>query len=203
MFAEARSLSKIKTRDIDIDVSLLINASKRVSIPDLLFPLGFETKFAGKNFIFLVHPALKIEFLSPEIGKTSDKPLMLPGFGISAQPLRFLHLLENEIITVDYKGFPVKVPHPVWFAIHKLIISQRRRSKRHNEKMKIQGKSHKDSRQAIEVLAALCQAGQKVKITDSLETLTKKQKKLLWKAVEEHRDHIEVITPQLVDILTA
>lgn len=53
-------------RTTDIDVNLLLKSKHPVSIPDLLEPLDFEVKFAGNNFIFLVHPALKIEFLSPE-----------------------------------------------------------------------------------------------------------------------------------------
>lgn len=87
-------LEPIRTTDIDIDVNLLLKVKHPVSIPDLLEPLDFEVKFAGDNFIFLVHPALKIEFLSPEKGRNRDKPL------------RFLELLEKEVITTHYKGSP-------------------------------------------------------------------------------------------------
>lgn len=200
-YFQEKFLEPVRTTDIDIDVNLLLKAKNPVSIPDLLEPLDFEVKFAGDNFIFLVHPALKIEFLSPEKGRNKDKPLKLPGFGITAQPLRFLELLEKEVITTDYKGLPVKVPHPVWFGIHKLIISQRRRSKKHNEKVGILGKSHKDVIQALEVLAMVIRMGEEGKIIRAFESLTIKQKKLANGAIKEHQDHIEAVYPELFNIL--
>jgi len=100
-FEEGKTLSKIKTKDVDICVHSLIKSPKSVDLPALLTPLDFEIKSAGDNFIFLIHPLLKIEFLSPEKGRGTDEPLRLPNFGITAQPLRFLDLLEKEVITVE------------------------------------------------------------------------------------------------------
>jgi hypothetical protein len=200
-YDEAKNLSEIKTRDIDIDVSPLLKIKAAVDIPTLLEPLDFEMKFAGDNFTFLIHPALKIDFLSPEIGKSREGPLKLPGFGITAQLIRFLDLLEREIITIDYKGLRVNVPHPVWFGIHKLIISQRRQNKWHDEKMNVEGKSHKDARQAIEVLLMVCKMGQGDKILNAIETLSKKERKLIRQTADEHRDYIELTAMEIYDIL--
>ena len=64
---------------------------------------------------------LIIELLVPEKGRGTDKPFLLPMLGFNAQPLRFLDLLSQNTITIDADGTPVTLPHPVNFAIHKLI----------------------------------------------------------------------------------
>ena len=71
-----------------------------------------------------------IEFLTPMIGPDTDKTVNLPWLGVSAQPLRFLdYVLEGAIRTVAFAGtdsFMVNVPDPARFALHKLIVSDRR-----------------------------------------------------------------------------
>ena len=176
-FKEASSLANIRTLDIDIDVNLLRKKKIRIDIPELLNPLGFDIKFHSDDSIILIHPEIKMEFLVSEKGRPTDKPVKLPGFGITAQPLRWLDFLEEEIITVNYKNLHVKIPHPVRFAIHKLIISQRRRGKK--------GKHQKDIIQAFEVLNMLVMMNQKQKIIDIINTLTRKQKKLIRQALKE------------------
>lgn len=174
-------ISRLRTTDIDFDVDLLLKVKSHVvNIPNLLKSLNFEIQFSGDNFTFLVNPGLKIEFLASEIGRGADKPLKLTGFGITAQPLRFLDMLKNEILTVNYKRMPVNVPHPVWFALHKLVISQRRMNKQDNT-----GKIKKDITQAINVLEMLVEINQKDKIFEAIEKLTKKQRKLARQALND------------------
>ena len=65
----------------------------------------------------------------------------------------------TRIISIDMKGFRVSVPDPAVFALHKLIIMSRRRTKEKREKDKKQAKSilsylmkkgrEKDIREAI------------------------------------------------------
>lgn len=172
-------ISRLRTTDIDFDVDLLLKTkSNVVNIPNLLKSLNFEIQFAGDNSIFLVNPDLKIEFLASEIGRGTDKPLRLSGFGITVQPLRFLDMLRNEILTVNYKGMPVNVPHPVWFALHKLVISQRRMNKSDNT-----GKIKKDITQAVNVLEMLVEINQEDKILETVEKITHKQRKLARQAL--------------------
>jgi len=180
-------ISRIRTTDIDFDVDLLNNAKNKVDIPELLKPLDFEIKFGGDNYISLVNPSFKIEFISSEIGKSNDKPLNISGFGITAQPLRFLDLLKNEVIVLDYKGLKVNVPHPAWFAVHKFIISQRRK----NKDLKT-GKIRKDIMQGIEIMGMLIHLGQKDKISEVILKLTEKERKLFKKALQN---------PEIIDIL--
>lgn len=176
-FEEAKMLPNITTLDIDIDVSSLRKEKRRVDISDILITLGFDLRFHGNGYTSLIRPEIKVEFLVPEIGRPANNPVKIPGFGITAQSLRWLNLLEEEVITVDYKGMKVRVPHPARFSVHKLIISQRRSS--NNPKIK------KDIRQGVDVAKMLLNMGQGEKLNEIIKGLSRKQKKYLKQALKD------------------
>jgi len=175
-FEEAKILPNITTLDIDIDVNPLRKEKRKVDIPNIFLSMGFDLRFHGDGSISLIHPEIKVEFLVPEIGRPAHDPIKIPGFGITAQPLRWLDLLEEEVISISYKGMKVKVPHPALFAVHKLIISQRRRGKN--------SKTDKDIHQGIAVARMLIEMGQVKKLNEIIGGLSRKQKKLVRKALE-------------------
>ncbi|MEE8059033.1 MAG: nucleotidyltransferase domain-containing protein [Pseudomonadales bacterium] len=106
------------------------------------------------------HPATKfkmsgtelvVDILTPDIGKPVKGPVYLEAFKTYATPLRFLDYLLEEIepVVLMYgNGIMVNVPNPARFALHKLVISQRRPTA-------MAAKSRKDINQAEQVLAVL------------------------------------------------
>ena len=93
---------------------------------------------------------VRVDFLVPNTGPESDAPQMLPALATDAQPLRFLDYLIREpvrAVLLHDIGVPVTVPAPERFAVHKLIVSQRRKSGSE--------KSRKDLAQAEALLDAL------------------------------------------------
>lgn len=69
-----------------------------------------------------------VEFLTPSFGDETIREL--PALGVSAQGLHYLNYLIAAPISVPllYRGgFLVQVPRPERFAIHKLIVADRRR----------------------------------------------------------------------------
>ena len=93
-----------------------------------------------------------VEFLTPSFA--AEEGLRdLPALGVSAQALHFLNYLIAEPIQVQLlyrQGVLIQVPRPERFAIHKLIVAERRREGAGSLK------SRKDRAQAaflIEVLA--------------------------------------------------
>jgi len=177
-------LPPLRTEDIDIDANFLRKLKKTVDISKLLEDFGFEVRFHGDGSISFIREIdeerFKIEFLVPEMGRPAHDPIKIKGFGISAQPLRWLDILEKDIITVDYNGLRVKVPHPARFAVHKLIISQRRRSGK-GESPKVK----KDIIQALSVTKMLSQMGRIKEIVDVVNKLSRKQKKLIKRALSK------------------
>jgi hypothetical protein len=96
----------------------------------------------------------KVEFLTPNRGSDNygGKPARMPALGgASAEPLRFLDFLIREptkTVILHDDGVAVTVPTPERYAIHKLIVSDRRRA---SERSKIE----KDLKQAETLIDAL------------------------------------------------
>lgn len=89
-----------------------------------------------------------VEFLTPSFEETEGLR-DLPALGVSAQSLHYLnYLLAEPIWAVGLyrSGVLVQIPRPERFAIHKLIISERRKD---------QLKSLKDKKQAAFLIEAL------------------------------------------------
>jgi hypothetical protein len=94
---------------------------------------------------------LSVSLLAPERGKPDGEPIAIPALKAAAQPLRYLdYLLEDSVpaaVPVG-AGVLVRVPDPARFAIHKLVVSQRRPAA-------FTSKSRKDLDQAAALLEAL------------------------------------------------
>jgi len=69
-----------------------------------------------------------VEFLAPSFGEEGFKAL--PALGVSAQPLHFLNYLIADPIKAPLlyrSGILVQIPRPEAYAVHKLIVAQRRK----------------------------------------------------------------------------
>ncbi|MFH1655853.1 MAG: GSU2403 family nucleotidyltransferase fold protein [Candidatus Omnitrophota bacterium] len=178
----------IKTRDIDFLIETPSKIREEVNIPDLLRDLGFVTIFKGRQgYLKLDHPDLILEFLAPERGRGIDKPLPLPKLGINAVTLRFLSFLTSHTIKVKVEDFYVALPHPANFALHKLIIFQRRFKK---------DKAAKDRIMAIDILKALIDKGESRIIKKVFNSVPTKWRKKIIQGLEQaqEREILEVLT---------
>lgn len=170
----------IKTRDIDFLIDAPSRIRHNVNIPEILKDLGFVTIYRGsKGYIKLDHPELILEFLVPEKGKGTDKPVPLPMLGVNAVALRFLSFLSSNTIKVKVEDFFVTLPHPVNFALHKLIIFQRRLKEE---------KAIKDRNTAIEILKALINKGDMAILKPAFNSMLPKWQKKVIKGLEEVKE---------------
>ncbi|GHE73818.1 hypothetical protein GCM10019059_36670 [Camelimonas fluminis] len=109
---------------------------------------------------FITRNNFKVEFLTPNRGSDdlSGKPALMPALGgASAQPLRFLDFLIYQPMRAALlhgAGVPVMVPAPERYAVHKLIIAQRRLHDRDGS-----AKSQKDLMQAAALMGAFAELG--------------------------------------------
>lgn len=95
-----------------------------------------------------------VEFLTPAFGDERVKPL--PALGVSAQALNYLNFLIAEpihAIALYRSGVLVQVPRPERYAIHKLIVADRRRDAEGHERLK----ARKDRAQAAFLVGVLAQ----------------------------------------------
>jgi len=174
----------LRTRDIDFLIPFPNKIKENVDIPALLKDLGYVVGFKGTyGFIQLEHPTLMVEFLVPEKGKGTDKPFSLPQLGLNAQTLRFLDLLSSKTITVRLEDIPVILPHPAPYALHKLLIAQRRGYKE---------KALKDKRDAISVIRNIFENKEDQALLEVFKPLPKKWQKMILKSLEEETE-VEIL----------
>lgn len=179
-FKKQKYIPSIKTRDIDFLIPRPSKLKIKVDIPELLRDLGFIIGFRGsEGYIKLEHPELVIEFLVPERGKGLDSPYPLPQLGINAQALRFLDFLTQNTISIKIEGVTVSLPHPANFALHKLIIFQRRKNPE---------KIIKDKEAAIKIIKALIDKKEENFIQYVFNSIPQKWKKKIIKVLEEIKE---------------
>ncbi len=171
----------IRTSDVDF---LIPNPRKvkavNINVGEILGDLNFVKSFNRSNgMVKYEREGLTIEFLVPEMGKGGHEPLNIKELNVMAQPLRFLNMLTEDLLVVQYEGMDIKVPDPIAYAFHKLIISGRR--------LKTE-KQAKDYRTAIELLRFLELKGMKRDITAYFNSLRPGWKKEILSALKAGKD---------------
>jgi len=123
----------------------LINAQMGFFEVPALNPKSPSTQFKIRG------QQLMVDILTPMRGETSSKPIKLKSLNTYATPIRFIdYLLEDTIpaVIVAKSGFLVSVPNPARYALHKLVVSQRRLVSEQN-------KANKDIQQANQIIEVL------------------------------------------------
>ena len=131
---------------VEIDIKeIFLDADKGVLPVPALDSRQPSTKFRLRN------RNLTVSLLTPLRGRPSSKPVVITGLNAAAEPMRFLDYLieESQPATVPVgSGLLIRVPAPARFALHKLVVSQRRPAA-------LAAKSRKDLEQAAAVLEVL------------------------------------------------
>jgi hypothetical protein len=153
----------LRTQDVDLAQDRAI----RIALSQETAPIQVEESLTASGLGFFPVPSLdprqastsfkirgremRVDFLTPLLGRETGEPVFLPSIGVSAHPLRFLdYLIEGpaQAVVVTGPGLLVNVPDPARFAFHKLWIAGRR-------PVSEQTKAVKDLRQAGVLLEVL------------------------------------------------
>ena len=149
----------------DLDIAQFSAVSVAISKDEQTPPLLDILRQADPSFRAVPHTAaptvaasyvseqgFRVEVLTESRGPERDSPPRLPSIGTHAQPLRFLDFLIRDevpaVILYD-AGVLVNVPAPARYALHKLIVAQRR--------TKGTPKIDKDIQQAASLIDVLAQ----------------------------------------------
>lgn len=154
----------------------------------MLSDLNFLVHFHSKGAMRIEHPKLIVDFLVPEKGKGSTGPYKVKELGVTIQQLRFVSLLLDNTISFESHGLHLTLPHPINFALQKLIISGHR--------TKIE-KADKDRKQAIEVLKMVMGTNEREKIRPLFARLPKGWRAAIIKALKSENQS------EIVDVLSA
>ncbi|PCI38042.1 MAG: hypothetical protein COB53_05320 [Elusimicrobia bacterium] len=136
----------LRTQDVDFLLPWPYSNKRNVDMKSALEPLGFRIAIAANGTTSFTHPELKLEFLVPEHGKGGMDYREIKPLGVKAIPLRFMDMLLKNSIMLKEGGVKVRVPLPLNYCLHKLMIAQRRIKA---------DKKEKDIMQAVYVLSIL------------------------------------------------
>lgn len=153
--------ASLRTQDVDIAHDYQIH----VTVPNIDIDIEEALERANKGFFavpslhrkrpstkFKVRgEELSVSLLTPMRGAPDTSPKRVPSLNAMAEPLRFLDYLLDDIQPTAVplrNGVLVNIPSPARFALHKLVVSQRRPAAFHT-------KARKDIAQAGEVLEVL------------------------------------------------
>ena len=158
-------------------------AGEKINIAEMLKDLGFTSEFLGsQGYMRLMHPSLFIDFLVPDQGSGHDKPYDLSALGINAQRLRFMELLAEETIPVKFYDIDITIPHPVMFALHKLLICERRTGAHKKDK------ALRDKQVAIQILNSMIKAKEIAPIRGLFRSFHKNRQKEIIKVLESEKE---------------
>lgn len=153
-------LPLMATRDVDIAQDTVSLAVTETADPTLGEALTKAEKFIEIPGLRVKNPAtswrsedreLRVDVLTPQVGKARKSTIQLQTLGTYAKALRFLDFLLVETLraaVLTGSGILVRVPAPERYALHKLIIAQRRN-------VIDQDKARKDLAQAQALLEVL------------------------------------------------
>ncbi|MBK5967617.1 MULTISPECIES: GSU2403 family nucleotidyltransferase fold protein [Thiorhodovibrio] len=135
-----RWASQMQTQDMDLAAGMDVD----LAIPPEMPPIGSVLERLDMGFLpvpaldpraastsFHVRgQSLRVDLLTPLIGKPRAADVFVPGLGAAAQPLRFLDYLIEAPVPAVMLGkrdlVLVNVPDPARFAWHKLLVSEER-----------------------------------------------------------------------------
>lgn len=135
-------LSEASTRTEDLDVaqfhsvSIAVADTVDMSLDQILKTVDPEFKAVPyaldttRSMRYALGTDYNVEILMPNRGPDRDEPARLPALKAEGQPLRFLDFLIREeipAVALYGSGVAINVPSPERYAIHKLLVSRRRR----------------------------------------------------------------------------
>ena len=121
------SISVIRTMDIDLMIPNPPKFSKSADMISILGKFGFvHERDPLHKYGKFIHEELEIEFLIPDKGKGYNKGYQVKDINVLAQPLRYISLIEDYNVLVEFRGIKVRIPLPEVFVLIKLIVSRKR-----------------------------------------------------------------------------
>jgi hypothetical protein len=135
-FGNPPQIPAAKTMDADILIPRrLPKISQPVDIVSIMKKNDFFFEISPSTGLYKFdHPLLKVEFLTDPGAKPDEVPRYFEALGVTAQELHFMSLPLSYNYPLTYQHLIINIPEPEAFALHKLIVCQRRLKKMKAEK---------------------------------------------------------------------
>lgn len=117
----------VATQDLDFLLENPTKVSRPADIAVILAEYGMEEECSiSDRFAKFVGVDLEVEFLFPEKGRGASGGVEVRYFGIVAQPLRYLHFIQDYSTMMEYQSIPVRLPEPAVFVLMKYLLTIKR-----------------------------------------------------------------------------
>jgi hypothetical protein len=135
-FGNPKEIPATKTMDADILIPRRMpRVNPPVDIVAIMKKIDFTFDIAPSSGLYKFnHPLLKVEFLTDPGAKPDEVARHFEQLGVTAQELHFMSLPLSYNYPFTYKHLTFNIPEPEAFALHKLIVCQRRLNKDKAEK---------------------------------------------------------------------
>lgn len=134
-YEDSFQIPATRTMDADILIPRRLKLAKPVNVFDIFIKRGFVTQVHyDSGLAKFIHRVLTFEFLTDAGAKPEEKQLRFPSLNIVAQELHFMNIPLSYYKTVKYRDLILNIPEPEAFALHKLIVSQRRKKPEKRDK---------------------------------------------------------------------
>jgi len=126
-YKDPPEITALRTSDIDLLIPRKIQLANNCDLTSILKELGFEIIYGPEGHIKFTREDFDVEFLTPETGAGSAKPYEFKQLNLNAQQLRYLTILQDNVMTIKYRGISVIVPNVQSFIVHKILIMDKRK----------------------------------------------------------------------------
>jgi hypothetical protein len=135
-FGNPPQIPATKTMDADILIPRRMpRVNPPVDIVAIMKKNDFAFEISPRSGLYkFSHQLLKVEFLTDAGAKPEEVARYFEGLGVTAQELHFMSLPLMYNYPFTYKHLTFSIPEPEAFALHKLIVCQRRINKEKAEK---------------------------------------------------------------------
>ena len=172
--------SALMTHDVDLSVAEFVESDEQNDLEAILKQAddSFTPRMRNEDklpAVFQASNGLTVDVLT-RYGRGRKSPVLVPSLKCAAEALSFQEYLAEETIeavALYGLGVPVRVPAPERFAIHKLIVAQRRPRNQ-------AAKRRKDLQQAKELIDILLESDEAL-LQDTLDEARDKGR--TWKSL--------------------
>lgn len=115
------------TTDADLLVPKRVKFKPPADIADIMQNNGFKIDFHINGLMKFIHEDFKFEFLTEAGAKADETVFTFKNLNLTAQELHFMSIPLAYNFVMPFREISIRLPEPEAFALHKLIVSQRRR----------------------------------------------------------------------------
>jgi hypothetical protein len=129
MYGNPFQIPAATTTDADLLVPRRLRSAPKVNVADIMEQNGFKVVMEGSSGLMkFIHEDFSFEFLTDTGAQADETVFLFKNLNLSTQQLHFLNIPLSYNLLTTFRDIPLRLPEPEAFALHKLIVSQRRRN---------------------------------------------------------------------------